>query len=45
MNYGLKELNLILEEHSEDTDLLRRLYENDCIVADRNSIDRGTEMK
>ena len=45
MKDELKELNSRLEEHSKDSDLLRRLYENGCIDADGNTIDRGSEMR
>ena len=41
----LKELNLRLDKHSKDTDLLRRLYEDVYIDVDGNPIDRGSEMK
>ena len=45
MKDELKELNSRLEEHTKDTDLLRRLYEDGYIDADGKPIDRGSEMR
>ena len=45
MKDEFKELNSRLEEHSKDTDLLRRFYEDGCIDADGNPVDRSSEMR
>ena len=38
-------VNSRLVEHTKDTDLLRRLYEDGYIDADGKPIDRGSEMR
>ena len=45
MKDKLKKLNSRLEEHTKDTDFLRRLYEDGYIDADGKPIDRGSEMR